>query len=161
METSYGRLLPYPTYIYECRFILWILKKNFGFILEKMALICKIHAILLLATCVQLEGYHKISILNILKIVMSFNSYLILNEDIWNPANYCQIHFGFGSTEKWILKNLNLVENIWKDIDSYLKYPYDKNNCAFFRHIECLQYARYYTEWNYDISLINLEYYCL
>lgn len=66
-------------------------KKEFDFILERMDLICKIKTILLLATCVQLEGYQKMSIFNILQNVIGSNSYLILNENIWNPANHCQI----------------------------------------------------------------------
>lgn len=31
------------------------------------------------------------------------------------------------------------MENMWKDIDAYLKYPYDQNNCAFFKNfVRCI-----------------------
>lgn len=77
-----------------------MLKNKFYFILERIDLKYEINAILLLAPCVQLEGYKNIGIFNILQIVIGFNSHLILNEDIWNPANHFEILFGFGSTEK-------------------------------------------------------------
>lgn len=79
-----------------------MLKNKFYFILESIDLKYEINAILLLAPCVQLEGYKNMGIFNILQIVIGSNSHLILNEDIWNPANHFEILFGFGSTEKCI-----------------------------------------------------------
>lgn len=78
-------------------------KKEVYFILERMDLICKMNAILLLATCVQLERYQKMSIFNILRNVIGPNSYLILNKNIWNPANCCQIPFWL-----WVYRKVNL-----------------------------------------------------
>lgn len=43
--------------------------------------------------------------------------------------------FALGLQKSEFKKNLNLVENIWKDIDSYIKYPYDQNNCAFLKEV--------------------------
>lgn len=101
-EISYGTLSPYPLHVSVIFFSLLMLKNKFYFILESIDLKYEINAILLLAPCVQLEGYKNMGIFNILQIVIGSNSHLILNEDIWNPANHFEILFGFGSTEKCI-----------------------------------------------------------